>query len=130
MHLLEGLVPAGSCLGRRPNNQLSPLYDEIDRSVQLTLLYHRLGNSNPPGISNSYDVRFHRFFLPPLLSVQCNYNVRHLMSGAKRMGTEVRHSNFLSCNPSTPFQPKNSSPRPSRYAAWTETGGLYDNRWM
>ena len=35
MHLLEGLVPAGPCFGSRPNNQLSPLYDEIDRSVQL-----------------------------------------------------------------------------------------------
>lgn len=67
MHLLEGLDPAGSCFDSRPNNQLSLLYDEIDRSVQLTLLYHRLGNSNPPGISNSYDVRFHRFSLPPLL---------------------------------------------------------------
>jgi hypothetical protein len=67
MHLLEGLVPAGPCFNSRPNNQLSLLYDEIDRSVQLTLLYHRLGNSNPSGVSNPYDMRFHRFSVPPLL---------------------------------------------------------------
>jgi hypothetical protein len=65
--LIEGLVPAGPRFDGRPNNQLSRLHDKIDRSLQLTLLYHRFGNSDPPGISNSYDMRFHRFFLSSLL---------------------------------------------------------------
>ena len=67
VHLLEGLVPAGPRFDGWPNNQLSGLHDKIDRSVQLTLLYQRFGNSDPPGVSNSYDMRFHRFVLSSLL---------------------------------------------------------------
>ena len=67
MHLLEGLVPAGPCFGRRPNEQLTLLNNEIDHFVQLTLLNDGFGNSDPLGISDSHDVRLHLFFLLALI---------------------------------------------------------------
>jgi hypothetical protein len=59
MHLFEGLVPAGPGFGRRPDEQLSLLNNEVNRSVQLTLLNDGFGNPDPLGVSDSYDVRFH-----------------------------------------------------------------------
>ena len=75
MHLFEGLVPTGPGFGSRPDEQLSLLNNEIDRSVQLTLLNDGFGNSDPLGISDSYDVRFHFFTLDLMVSVECNYIV-------------------------------------------------------
>jgi hypothetical protein len=75
MHLFEGLVPTGPGFGSRPDEQLSLLNNEIDRSVQLTLLNDGFGNPDPPRVSDSYDVRFHLFTLAPMVSVECNYIV-------------------------------------------------------
>jgi len=75
MHLFEGLVPTGPGFGSRPNEQLSLLNNEIDRSVQLTLLNDGFGNPNPLRVSDSYDVRFHFFTLVLMVSVECNYIV-------------------------------------------------------
>jgi hypothetical protein len=69
MHLLEGLVPAGSCFGSRPNEQLSLFNNEIDCSVQLTLLNDGFGNPDPLGISDSHDVCLHLFFLALMMYV-------------------------------------------------------------
>ena len=76
MHLLKGLVPAGPCFGSRPDEQLPLLNNEIDRTVQLTLLNDGFGNPDPLGISDSYDVRFHFFMLALMVSTECNYIVR------------------------------------------------------
>jgi hypothetical protein len=67
MHLLEGLVPVGPYFGSRSNEQLSLLNDEIDRSVQLTLLNDGFGNPDPLGISDSHDVCLHFFFLARMI---------------------------------------------------------------
>ena len=76
MHLLEGLVPAGSCLSSRPNEQLSLLNNEIDRSVQLTLLNDGFRNSDSFRIPDSYDVCLHLFLLlTPMIYSSCNYIV-------------------------------------------------------
>ena len=75
MHLFEGLVPAGTGFGRRPDEQLSLLNDEIDRSVQLTLLNDGLGNPDPLRVSDSYDLRFHFFTLALMVFIECNYIV-------------------------------------------------------
>jgi hypothetical protein len=75
MHLLEGLVPAGPCFGSRPNEQLPLLNDEIDRSVQLTLLNDGFGNPDPFGVSDSNDVCFHLFFLALMMYGPCSYIV-------------------------------------------------------
>ena len=76
MHLLECLVPAGPCFGSRPDEQLPLLNNEIDCSVQLTLLNDGFGNPDPLRISDSYDVRFHFFMLARMVSAECNYIVR------------------------------------------------------
>jgi hypothetical protein len=75
MHLFEGLVPAGPGFGRRPDKQLSLLNNEVNRSVQLTLLDDGFGNPDPLGVSDSYDVRFHFSTLALMVSVECNYIV-------------------------------------------------------
>ncbi len=75
MHLFEGLVPTGSGFGSRPDEQLALLNNEIDLSVQLTLLNDGFGNPDPLGVSDSYDVRFHFSTLALMVSVECNYIV-------------------------------------------------------
>ena len=75
MHLFEGLVPTGPGFGSRPDEQLSLLNNEIDRSVQLTLLNDGFGNPDPLRVSDSYDVRFHFSTLALMVSVECNYIV-------------------------------------------------------
>jgi hypothetical protein len=75
MHLFEGQVPAGPGFGSRPDEQLSLLNNEIDLSVQLTLLNDGFGNPDPLGVSDSYDVRFHCSTLALMVSIECNYIV-------------------------------------------------------
>jgi hypothetical protein len=75
MHLFEGLVPTGPGFGSRPDEQLSLLNNEVNRSVQLTLLDDGFGNPDPLGVSDSYDVRFHFSTLALMVSVECNYIV-------------------------------------------------------
>jgi hypothetical protein len=75
MHLFEGLVPTGPGFGSRPDEQLSLLNNEVDRSVQLTLLNDGFGNPNTLRVSDSYDTRFHFFTLVLMVSVECNYIV-------------------------------------------------------
>ena len=70
MHLFEGLVPTGPGFGRRPDEQLSLLNNEVNRSVQLTLLDDGFGYPDPLGISDSYDVRFHLFTLALMVSIE------------------------------------------------------------
>lgn len=76
MHLLKGLVPAGPCFGRRPNEQLSLLNNEFDRSMQLTLLNDGFWNSDPLRISDAHDVGLHLSLLTLIIYIQCNYTVR------------------------------------------------------
>jgi len=64
MHVFEGLVPARSCFGCRPHDQLSLLHDKVNGSMQLALFNDRFRNSDPPGIPDSYDMRLHIFFVP------------------------------------------------------------------
>jgi hypothetical protein len=68
MHLFEGLVPTGPGFGSRPDKQLSLLNNEVNRSVQLTLLDDEFGNPDPFGGSDSYEVRFHFFTLALMVS--------------------------------------------------------------
>jgi hypothetical protein len=75
MHLFEGLVPASPGFGRRTDEQLSLLNNEIDFSVQLTLLNDGLGNPDPLRVSDSYDVGFHFVTLALMVFVECNYIV-------------------------------------------------------
>ena len=65
MHVFKGLVPARSRFGRGSHNQLSLLHDEVNVSMQLALFKDGFRNSNPSGIADSYDMRFH---LRPSLS--------------------------------------------------------------
>jgi hypothetical protein len=69
MHLFEGLVPTGPGFCSRPDKQLSLLNNEVNRSVQLTLLDDEFWNPDPFGGSDSYDdVRFHFFTLALMVS--------------------------------------------------------------